>query len=109
MREVKKQRGPASGKIDNNTNTVGLENAVPPLPTRKIKVPTTTSRAAGDGRCKAIVVTSGRMQRHDDTDCAIVAAKDIFGRSHNGALDQGVKVTQHYGKQLGKVSRYSSR
>ena len=47
------------------------------------------------------------MQRHDD-DCAAVAVKDTFGRSRNGALDQGEKSTQHYGKQLGKVSRYSS-
>ena len=109
MREVKKQRGPASGKIDNNTNTVGLEKLVPPVPARKIKVPTTISRAAGDDRVKARVVTPGRMQRHDDTDCAIVFAKDKFDRSQNGTLGQGIKLTQHYGKQLGKVSRYSSK
>ena len=48
------------------------------------------------------------MQRHYDTDCAIVVAKDKFDRSQNGALDQGVKSTQHYGKQLGKASRYYS-
>ena len=46
------------------------------------------------------------MQRHYDTDCAIVVAKDKFDRLQNGALDQGVKSTQHYGDQLGKASRY---
>ena len=81
---------------------------MPPAPAGKIKVPTTISRAAGGGRFKARrVVTPGRMQRHDDTDCAIVAAKGKFGWSQNGALDQGVKSNQHYGKQLGKVFRYS--
>ena len=64
-------------------------------------------RAAGDGRFKARLVTPGRMQRNDD-DCAAVAVKDTFGRSRNGALDQGEKLTQHYGNRLGKVSRYSN-
>ena len=40
-----------------------------------------------DGRFKARLVTHGLMQRHG-TDCAIVAARDKFGRSQNGALDQ---------------------
>ena len=48
----------------------------------------------------------GVCSRHG-TDCAIVVAKDKFGRSLHDALDQGVNLTQHYGKQLGKVSRYS--
>ena len=39
------------------------------------------------------------------SDRAIEAAKDEYDRSQNGALDQGVKPTQHYSKQLGKVSR----
>ena len=43
------------------------------------------------------------MWRHD-TDRAIVAAKDKFDRSQNGTLDQGVKSTQHYGKELCKAS-----
>ena len=107
IRDVKKQRGPASEKIDNK-NTVGLEKVVPLVPAKRIKVPTIFSRAAGDGGFKARVVTLGRMQRHNDTDCAIVVAKDKFVRSHNGALDQGVKSTQHYGKQLGKVSMYKT-
>ena len=48
---------------------------------------------AGDGGFKARVVTLGWMQRHDDTDYyVIVVAKDKFGRSQNGALDQGVKL-----------------
>ena len=45
---------------------------------------------------------------NDDTDCAIIATKDNFGRSQHGALYQDVK-TQHYGKQLGKVSEYSCK
>ena len=61
---------------------------------------------AGDDRFKARLVTPGRMQR-DDTDCAIVAAKENFGRSRDGALDQGELSAQDYDKQLGKVSRYS--
>ena len=83
---------------------------MPPVPARKIKVPTTISRAAAGGRFKARLVTPGWMQRHGGTaDRAIVAAKYKFDRSQNGALDQGVKSTQHYyGKQLGKVSRYSN-
>ena len=40
------------------------------------------------------------------TDRAIVAAKDKFVRSQNGTLDSELS-TQHYGKQLGSVSRYS--
>ena len=80
---------------------------MPPVPARRIKVPTTTLRAPGDGRFKARVETPWRMQRHG-TDHAVVAAKDKFDRSQNDALEQGVKSTQHYGKQLGKVSRYSS-
>ena len=76
MPEVKKQRGPASGKID-NTNTVGFEKVMPPVPGRKINVPTTISRAVADGWFKARLVTSGRMQGHG-TDCATVAAKDKF-------------------------------
>ena len=47
------------------------------------------------------------MQSHKNIDWAIVVAKDKFDRSQNGALDQGVKSTRHYGKQLGEVSRYS--
>ena len=39
MRDVKKQRGPSSGKIGNNENTVNIEKIVPPVPARKIKVP----------------------------------------------------------------------
>ena len=89
MRDVKKQRGPASGKIDDNKNTVGLEKVVPSIPARRMKVPTIISRAAGDGRLKARLVTPGWTQRHG-TDRAIVAAKDKFDRSQNGALDQGV-------------------
>ena len=81
---------------------------MPPVTARKIEVPTTISRAAaGDGRFKARVVTPAQMQRHYDTECAIVVAKDKSDRSQNSALDRGVKSTQHYGKQLGKVSRYS--
>ena len=65
-------------------------------------------RAAGDGRFKARVVSLDWKQRHG-TDRAIVAAKDKFGRSRNGALDKNELSTQHYGVQLGKVfSRYSS-
>ena len=82
---------------------------MPIVPGRKVKVPTTVLRAAAGGRVKPRLVSPGRMQRHKDTDCcAIVVAKDKFGRSQNGALDQGVKSIQHYGKQLGKVSRHSS-
>ena len=40
-------------------------------------------------RFKATLVALGWKKRHDDTDCAIVAVKDKFGRSRNGALDQG--------------------
>ena len=40
-----------------------------------------------DGRFKARLVTHGLMQRHG-ADCAIVTARDKFGRSQNGALDQ---------------------
>ena len=64
--------------------------------------------AAADGRFQARVVTPGRMPRHGSTDREIVAAKGNFGRSQNGALDEGVKSTQHYGKQLDKMFRYSS-
>ena len=81
---------------------------MPLVPDRKVEVPTTISRAAAGGRVEARLVTPGRMQRHKDTDCAIIVAKDKFDRSQNGALDQGVKPAQHYGKQLGKVSRYNS-
>ena len=49
MRDVKYQKLPASGTIDNNTNTVGLEKVVPPVPARKPEVLTTISRAAADG------------------------------------------------------------
>ena len=84
MREVRKQRGPASGTIDISTNTIDLEKVVPPVPARKIKVPTTISMAAADGRFKARLVTPGWMQRHVSTDRTIVAAKDEFGRSQNG-------------------------
>ena len=45
-------------------------------------------------------MTPGRMRRHV-TDRAIVAAKDKF------AIRSRFEKTQHYGKQLGKVSRYS--
>ena len=45
-------------------------------------------REAAGGRLKARLVTPGWTQKHD-TDCAIVAAKGKFGRSQNGALDQG--------------------
>ena len=41
MQEVKRQRGPASGNIDNNTDTVGLEKVVPPVPPRNINASTT--------------------------------------------------------------------
>ena len=91
-----------------HTNTVGLEKVVRLVPGRKVKVLITTSRAAAGGSVEARVVTPGRMQRNKDTDCAIIVAKDKFDRSQNGALDQGVKPTQHYDKQLGKVHRYSS-
>ena len=40
IRKVNEQRGPASGNIDNNTNTVGLEKVVPSVPPREIKAPT---------------------------------------------------------------------
>ena len=84
MGEVKKQRGPVSRKIYNNTkfNTVGLEKVVLPVPPRKVKEPTIfiepmnevavapisddprnkrVSRT-GNGRLKARrVVTPGRM------------------------------------------------
>ena len=94
MREVRKPRGPASGKIHNNTNTVGLEKVVPPVPARKSKVSTTILRAVvADGRFKKRLSTPWYTPRH-------VAAKDKFGRSQNGALAQGVKSTQHYGKQF---------
>ena len=43
MRDVKKQRGPASGKIDNK-NTIGLEKVVPPVPARRTNLPTIISR-----------------------------------------------------------------
>ena len=99
MQEVNKKRGPASEKVDNNTNTVGLENVVPPVPARKIKVPTTILRPAGDGRFKTRVITPGRMQGPDDTDCGIVDAKNKSDRSQNDALNQDVKSTQHDGKQ----------
>ena len=80
MREVKKQRGPASGKIYNNTNTVvRLEKIVPPVPARKFKIPTTILRTAADGRFEARLVTPGRMQKHG-TDRAIVVAEDKLGR-----------------------------
>ena len=46
------------------------------------------------------------MQRHG-SDRAIVAAKDKFGRLQNGDLNSKL-LTQHYGKLLGKMSRYSS-
>ena len=62
-------------------------------------------KAATDERFKVRLVTPGRMERHG-TDRAIVAAKVKFGRSQNDPIDQGEKSTQHYGKQLGKVSRY---
>ena len=80
---------------------------MPPVPARKIKVPTTISTAEVGGRFKARRVSPGWMQRHG-TDRVIVAAKEKFGQSENGTLDRGVKSTQHYGKQLGKVSTYSS-
>ena len=82
---------------------------MPLVPGRKVKVPSTILWAAAGGRVEARLVTPGRMQRHNDTDYAlIVVAKDKFDRSQNGALDQGVKSIQPHGKQLGKVSRYSS-
>ena len=62
---------------------------------------------AADGRFKVRPVTPGRMQRHV-VDRAIVAAKDKFGRSRNGALDQGELSTQYYSMQLRKVFRYNS-
>ena len=93
MPEVKRQTGPASGNIDNNKNTVGLEKVVPPVPDQ---VPTTILRSAADGRCKARLVIPVRKQRHG-TDRANVAAKDKFGRSQNGTLDHGVKNRQAVG------------
>ena len=45
------------------------------------------SRATAGGRFKARLATHGLMQRHG-TDCAIVVAKNKFGRSQNGTLDQ---------------------
>ena len=66
IEEVKKQRRPGSVKIG-NTNTVGLEKVVPLVPGRKVKAPTTISRAAAGGRVEARLVTPGRMQRHNDT------------------------------------------
>ena len=114
-REVKKQRGPASGNIYDNTNIFGFEKVAPYVPPRKTKTRSTfieplnevavnpisdvpkhervldtkfVFREAAGGRLKARLVTAGWMQRHD-TDYAIVAAKDKFGRSQNGALDQG--------------------
>ena len=135
MRNVKKQRGPASGKNYSITNTVGLEKVVSPIPYRKIKAPTTFNepmnkvavnpildvptnervsgtkcvlRAAGDGRFKARVVPLDWNQRQG-TDRAIVAAKDKFGHSRNGALDKNELSTQHYGVHLGKVFRCSSQ
>ena len=56
-----------------------------------------------------MIVTPGRMQRHDDTDCAIVAAKDTFGWSQNGALDQSVKSNQHYGIIFGAYRERTSQ
>ena len=50
MRDVRKQRGPVSRKIDKNRNTVGLEKVVPPVPARRIKVLTIISRVTDDGR-----------------------------------------------------------
>ena len=80
---------------------------MPPVPARKFKVPTTILKTEADGGFEATLVAPGRMQKHD-IDRAIVVAEDKLGRSQNGALDQGEKTFQRYGKQLGKVSRYSS-
>ena len=41
---------------------------------------------------KAKLGTPGRIQRHG-TDCAVVGAKNTFGRSQNGVLDKGEKST----------------
>ena len=68
-------------------------NEVEVTPTSDVPRNKRASRA-GDCGFKVRVVTPGWMQKHDDTDYyVIVVAKDKFGRSQNGALDQGVKST----------------
>ena len=106
MQKVKKQKGPSSGTIyKKNKYSRFQEKVVPPRfigPTNEVAVNpiSDVSRnerilstrcvlraTTADGRFKARLVTHGLMQRHG-TDCAIVAARDKFGRSQNGALDQ---------------------